>query len=108
MSGPSPRLIPILICEAGTPNGARENLSRAHIRTEQEKVSLHTFLASSTKMLLLQPSMVMLSFLTLIHVGSVSWGMTRKILAGAWIAMVTLDHLLRGPFVQYVRVVAGR
>lgn len=59
-------------------------------------------------MLLLRPSMVMLSFLTLVRVGSVTEGLTRINLAGAWVAVVTLDCLLGGPFVQYMRVVACR
>lgn len=59
-------------------------------------------------MLLLQPSMVMLSFLALRHVGSVTWDVTRRIPAGAWVTMVTLKHLLSCPFVQYMSMVACR
>lgn len=58
--------------------------------------------------MLLQPSMAMLSFLTLGCVGRVTWGVTKKILAGARVAQATLDLLLGCPFIQYVRMVASR
>lgn len=59
-------------------------------------------------MLLLQPWVVMLSFLTPRCVGSVSWGVTGIMPTGARVAMATLDLLLSRPFVQYVRMVSCR
>lgn len=59
-------------------------------------------------MLLLQPRVLTLSFLTPRCVGSVSWGVTRITLAGAQVAMATLDLLLSCSFVQYVRMVPRR
>lgn len=59
-------------------------------------------------MLLLQPWVVMLSFLTPRWEGSVSRGVTRMRPAGARVAMATLDLLLSRPFVQHVRMVSRR
>ena len=97
---------PVLTCKVSTPSDAWENPSRAQRGREQEKVSLHTFLASSTKMLLLQPSMMLFSLWTPRGGGSVTWGVTRRVPAGAQVTVGTLDLLLRCPFVQHVRMVA--
>lgn len=81
----------------------------ARASSEQtRKVSLHTFLASSTKMLLLPPSMAVLCLLALGSRGSVTWGVTRISPAGARVVLVPLDPLLCCPFVQDVRMVACR
>lgn len=58
-------------------------------------------------MLLLQPSRLMLSFRPPGWMGSVTWGLSSIVPAGAQVAMATLDLLLSRPFVQHVRMVAG-
>lgn len=59
-------------------------------------------------MLLLQPSTEMLSFLTPRCVGNVTRVVAGTTPAGARVAVAMLDHLLSCPFVEYVRMVAGR
>lgn len=68
-------------------------VSKRHYLKQGEKVSLHTFLATSTKMLLLKPSRVVTIHLSMILVGSVGSVMTKRKVFGIGLYCVPV-HLL--------------
>lgn len=82
-------------------------MSKKKREREREKVSLHTFLATSTKMLLLKPSVVVIARSNVILVGRVISAMARGKVMGVWIYFVPVNVLLSCPFIQYVRVVSS-
>lgn len=74
---------------------------------DREKVSLHTFLAPSTKMLLLKPSMVIIVSWNVIVVGSEIAVTVRGKVVRIWIYFVPVHFLFSCPFIQYMRVVSS-
>lgn len=74
---------------------------------KSEKVSLHTFLATSTKMLFLKPSVVVIVRLNVILVGRVISVMARGKVVGVGLYFVPVNLLFSCPLVQYVRVLSS-